>query len=101
MCCVLKSKNVYFTWKYAHQNMGHPAAFGQRDVVMDLNANWSLSGGKKFFTIVMQFTDLSLNDQEIKTDLNHKTRRTDRQIVAYLTVRIFVLDGLHSMTKML
>lgn len=36
MCCVLKSKNVYFTWKYAHQNMGHPAAFGPQDSVMEI-----------------------------------------------------------------
>lgn len=95
MCCVLKSKNVYLTWKYAHQNMGHPAAFGPQDSVMDLNANWSLSCGEKFCTIVMQFTDLCLNDQEIKTELNHKTRSRDRHVVAHLAVRIFVLDGLH------
>lgn len=96
MCCVLKSKNVNVTWKYAHQNMGHPAAFGPQDSVMGWNANWSLSSGEKFCTIVMQFTDVCLNDQEIKTELNHKTSTsTDRQIVAHLEVRIFVLDGLH------
>lgn len=57
--------------------------------------------GKKFCTIVMQFIDLCLNDKEIKTELNHKTRSKDRQILAHLAVRIFVLDRLDSMTKML
>lgn len=44
----------YMVWK----------VFGPRENVMVLNGNWSPLHGDNFRTIVMQFTDLCLNDKK-------------------------------------